>query len=249
MVLIIQPFILALQFLTRLPLTYTISTAPPIVRRALMFFPLAGYVIGCILVAAGFVLSHIPSCTPLIAAMLIITLETALTGAFHLDGLADTFDALFSQGKTREEKLAIMKDSRIGVMGCVALILALMLKIALLAHMLELHRLVPLLAFPVAGRWAQVVAYTFSPYVRKGGTGEIFAHAADAVVCGGATLLLSPLLLLPGMLSGMLLLILFYILYRSYIHCQIGGITGDVLGSITVLAEIMLLAGMLMVSS
>lgn len=242
---IIQPFILALQFLTRIPISLSVHVDESIARRALMLFPAVGLLIGCVLYCVGIMLSAVPSCTPLIAAILLITVETALTGAFHLDGLADTFDAFLSQRKTCEEKLAIMKDSRIGVMGCVALILALMLKTALLARAVELHLLAPLLAFPVAGRWAQVFSYVFSPYVRQGGTGEIFAKTASIRSLIIASSFLIPLCAVSGFLAGMLVLILFLVLYRNYTHRHIGGITGDVLGSITVLSEIVLLAGML----
>jgi len=243
---IIQPLIFAFQFLTRVPIPYSGPADEHIARRALMLFPLVGFLIGCLLYAAVKILAIFPAFSPLITALILITLETALTGAFHLDGLADTFDAFLSAGKSVEEKLAIMKDSRIGVMGCVALILALFLKTALLARLLELQIDWAIVIYPTAGRWAQVVGYVFSPYVRAGGTGELFSKHANSTTLFSASLLLTPFLFIHGFPVAMLLLVMFLWLYRRYVHRQIGGITGDVLGSITVLAELVVVIGMVL---
>lgn len=240
---IIQPFIFAVQFLTRIPVPSSIPPDDGIARKALMLFPPVGLLIGCVLYAVWLGLSCMSGFNTLTVAVILIAVETVLTGAFHLDGLADTFDAFLSSGKTPEEKLAIMKDSRIGVMGCVALILALLLKIALLAGLLDHHSAAVLLVYPVAGRWAQVVAYVLSPYVREGGIGSIFARNADKSTLTAASLFLIPCFALPGFFYAVLLLAVFLWLFRGYVHRQIGGITGDVLGSITVLSEIVLLAG------
>jgi len=245
---IIQPFIFSVQFLTRIPVKASVIPDENIAGKTLLVFPLAGWLIGSILYVLWWAVSFAPGFNSLSIAVILIALETVLTGAFHLDGLADTFDAFMSCGKTRDEKLAIMKDSRIGVMGCVALILALLLKTTLLAGLLEHHREAALLVYPVAGRWAQVVAYVVSPYVREGGIGSIFSKNADKTTLLAASFFLIPCCILPGFLPAVLLLAIFLFLYRGYVHRQIGGITGDVLGSITVLSEIVLLAGIALFS-
>ncbi len=117
--------------------------------------------------------------SPLTIAVLLVAAETLITGAFHLDGLADTFDAFFSTAKTPEKKLEIMKDSRIGVMGAVALVLSLLLKITLGSESSAGLTALSLLLYPAMGRLAQVALCTFSPYVRTGGIVHLFSLAGD----------------------------------------------------------------------
>jgi len=239
---IIQPLIFALQFLTRMPVGKTLQPDACLARKALMTFPLVGWLIGGVLYAAWRLTGFAPGINALSVAVIIVAVETALTGAFHLDGLADSFDAFFSSGKTREEKLAIMKDSRIGVMGSVVVTLALLLKTTLLAGLFEHHAAGALLAYPVAGRWSQVAGYVFSPYVREGGIGSLFSQSADKKSLAAATLFSAPCFFVSGFFLSLPLLVLSLFLYRGYVHRQIGGITGDVLGSMTVLAELVVLA-------
>lgn len=238
--------VFSIQFLTRIPLPVSFETDNNILKKSLIFFPLVGWVLGGILFFLWWLLNATGKFNSLSLAVCIIIAETIITGAFHLDGLADSFDAFLSSGTSKDEKLAIMKDSRIGVMGAVALILCLIFKITLINEILILRIPAALLVFPVAGRWAQVVSYVYSPYVRKGGIGTVFSEVADNKILIAASLFILPCLVLPVFLPALFMLILFLWLYRAYVHRQIGGITGDVLGSITVLSEIMLLFSILL---
>ncbi|MEI6125155.1 MAG: adenosylcobinamide-GDP ribazoletransferase [Pseudomonadota bacterium] len=240
--------VFAFQFLTRIPVPVLIEPREPIVRKALICFPLVGWVLGLILYAVWWLLNATGKCSPVTIAVLLVTIETLLTGAFHLDGLADTFDAFLSSGKSREEKLAIMKDSRIGVMGAVALTLTLVLKITLLNELLEHTLPAAILIYPAIGRWAQVALYVFSPYARERGLGLIFSSAANKKALVYATLILLPCFTLPISLPATFLAAAYLWVFRGYVHKQINGITGDVLGASTVLSEIMFLLGIVIFS-
>jgi adenosylcobinamide-GDP ribazoletransferase len=174
-------------------------------------------------------------------AVIIVTIETIITGAFHLDGLADTFDALLSSGTTPEQKLTIMKDSRIGVMGAVALSLSLLLKIVFIEELIGHNLSAALLIYPLVGRWTLVLFLFISPYLRASGTGHFLAQGVDSKGVIRASLWLIPCLLVPSFFLAILVLLAVLLLYRSYIHKNLGGITGDVLGSACVISEIIIL--------
>ena len=122
--------LLAVQFLTRLPVPASAGFTPERLTAATRYYPLVGALIGgLVAVVYGVALLAWP---PLVAVILSIAASLLLTGAFHEDGLADMFDGV-GGGLTRERALEIMKDSRIGTYGAAALILALALKAATLA--------------------------------------------------------------------------------------------------------------------
>ncbi|MCP4713742.1 MAG: adenosylcobinamide-GDP ribazoletransferase [Deltaproteobacteria bacterium] len=235
--------ILALQFLTRIPISKSIEPIPAITGKALIMFPgiglllgLAGYCLWQVLSLAGGL--HIVT-----IAIILLCVETMLTGAFHLDGLADTFDAFLSPATSRETMLEIMKDSRIGVMGAVALILGLGLKAALLTEILSSGHTAALIMYPAAGRLSQVALYVISPYVRKQGIGLLFSQAATLSTLMFASLWLLPCITIPSLLPALAFFIIGIIVFRHYVTKKIGGITGDILGSVTVLSEIAFLLG------
>lgn len=241
----IQAIIFAIQFLTRLPVPVAVEPNAATVRKALMSFPLVGWLLGVFLFGLCELLTAMRF-SPLTAAIMIVIAETLITGAFHLDGLADTFDALGSPGTNREDKLAIMQDSRIGVMGATALILSLLFKTFLICEILRLGLFTALLIYPAIGRWSQIAAYYRSPYVRKAGIGSMFSRHADSQTLALSSLWLAPCLPFPRFPIILLLSLPLLYLYLAYFNKKIGGITGDVLGSITVLSEIYFLFGALL---
>jgi adenosylcobinamide-GDP ribazoletransferase len=240
-------FFFGLQFLTRIPVPAYITPDATTAGNALIFFPLLGFLIGSLLFGVWRLLIACGIDNTFTGAVIIIAVETIVTGAFHLDGLADSFDALLSPGTDREKKLSIMKDSRIGVMGGTSLIITLLLKTALLSELLDNSMASVLIIYPAAGRWVQVALYTFSPYVRKDGIGLIFSKNAGPKTLFFATLWFIPccIFISFSLIYIFLLIIIFLYLYRLYVHKSIGGITGDILGSATVLSELVFLIGSL----
>jgi adenosylcobinamide-GDP ribazoletransferase len=238
---LLAALIFSIQFLTRVPLRYHCDPQTINVRTALICFPPVGFCIGAALFTVWYLLSILTHLNAFTIAVIIVTIETIITGAFHLDGLADTFDALLSSGTTPEQKLTIMKDSRIGVMGAVALSLSLLLKIVFIGELIG-HNLSPaLLIYPLVGRWTLVLFLFISPYIRASGTGHFLARGVDRKSVISASLWLIPCLLFPSFFFAFIVLLTALLLYRSYIHKNLGGITGDVLGSASVIAEIVIL--------
>ncbi len=239
----LQAFIFAAQFLTRIPLHASVTPTEASARKALSLFPLIGVLIGLVLWLVYYLLYAAGSFSPFTAAIAVILTETLITGAFHLDGLADTFDALLSPGTSRDEKLTIMKDSRIGVMGATALIIALLAKAALIKDVISGGSGRALILYPVAGRWCQVALYGTAAYIRAGGIGSLFSRAAGtaSLAAGSCLFLASQLVFFCP--AALILCVISAFIIRSYMCRSLGGITGDVLGAATVLAEIVFLAG------
>ena len=113
-------FLMQIQFLTRIPIPVKIKFDEKVFARSMMLSPLAGFIIGIIL-GFTYYFAHLTE-KPLFAAVMVVAAWIVLTGGLHLDGLADTSDGIFSN-RPKEKILEIMKDSRIGTNGTIALIL------------------------------------------------------------------------------------------------------------------------------
>ena len=142
-----QAFWLAVGFLTRIPMLARIDYSQRLMNQSSLYFPLVGLMLGVIYLCVYSLLSL--AFSPLISIILMVIVHLFLTGAFHEDGLADSVDAL-GGGYTVEKRLAIMKDSRIGTYGTVTLVMALLLKVALLVE--ADHLWLALLAAPAVAR-------------------------------------------------------------------------------------------------
>ena len=156
----IRHFLLALQFFTRIPLPERcaawVGFSPAMQRVSLAYFPLVGWLVGsvaaCSCLAVVYLLQGLNAAS-WIAAVLSTILTVMMTGALHEDGLADLADGLGGSAD-RERALAIMKDSRIGSYGAVALVLTLLCKISLIAGLLQID--------PVLAGWALFAGHTWS---------------------------------------------------------------------------------------
>ena len=240
----IRPFLLALQFLTRFPVRLTGELAAEDLGRSLLYYPLVGIILGGLLAASAWLLSGAP---PLLAGALVLTLWVALTGALHLDGLADTIDAWAGGRGDPERTLALMKDPHCGPQGVTGLVLVLVLKFAALAALLEAGDYLPLILAPILARTALPLLFLTTPYVRPGGLGAALASGlprragTGVLIAAGA---LTPLLAgAAGLLILACTLAAIYILRRA-MKQRIGGTTGDTAGALVEIAEaIALIAG------
>ncbi|BCS55223.1 adenosylcobinamide-GDP ribazoletransferase [Geobacter sp. SVR] len=234
-------YLIAMQFLTIIPLPFDTRCQKEDLGRATALFPLAGLTIGVLLAGLNWLIAaRLPR--PLADALLITAL-TVITGALHLDGLADVCDGLAARG-SRERFLTIMKDSHVGAAGAVAVALGLLLKWqALLAVPAEL-KWQALLFFPILSRFCQVQTIVRARAARSDGLGSAFADTADMgriVIAAGITLAAAWLLMGPKGLATLALLALLTWLLRIWSHRRLGGITGDVIGCINELNEIVAL--------
>lgn len=233
----------ALSFLTlfRLPFTSSATLAPQELAESFSFFPLVGLALGFCYAAPAYALSgFMPA---LLLSVVVTALTAVLTRALHLDGLADLADGV-GGGYSPERRLEIMKDSRTGAFGALAIALAVAFKVAALDALILRNAFSALLLVPVFSRFAMVLAAYRSPYARKeGGLGKPFLehmvrrHVLTAFLFTAApSLLIQPVfgLLALVLASGSVLAL------RLLCRRWLGGITGDALGAINEIVEVLL---------
>ncbi len=205
------------------------------------YFPFVGFLIATILYLVqllfGFVLPHL-----VLAAVLVVGL-VVLTGGLHLDGLMDTCDGLFG-GRTRERRLEIMRDSRVGSFGVLGGVCILLLKFALFAS-IEPHRLsLALFIVLPCTRWAMVLALRVFPSARPSGLGATFRQTVTLPKLGIAAATAFLLALVVGHGVGVLVWCVatcVALLLGAWVTRLIGGLTGDIYGAIAECSEIAVL--------
>ena len=204
------------------------------------FFPVVGLVLGGGVALIGWALGGRWQAWPAGAAALAVAWMAWITGGLHLDGLADTVDGL-SGGRTRERALEIMKDSRIGAMGAIAIALILIVKTVAIARLIELDAWRWLPVPVILSRLAQVQMAVSLPYARaEGGTAERFvkdvrpiAYVLAAIVALVCCLLLAGVSGAAAWLGASLIAMRFGYRMRR----RLGGVTGDVLGYASEITE------------
>ncbi|HLS97941.1 MAG TPA: adenosylcobinamide-GDP ribazoletransferase [Porticoccaceae bacterium] len=232
----------ALGLLTRFPVRLGGEVGPALRGRALHWYPAAGLAIGLAMAAVAAVLPG-----GLLAAAIITVLWVGLSGALHLDGLADCADAWVGGLGDRARTLAILKDPACGPVGATAIALALLLKATALATLLTapIPNLWWLALIPALARALLPLAFLTLPYVREAGMGAgLNAHAcrpgiALALALVGAACAIA----LPLSLLGLWLLVAggVFALWRRAMATRLGGFTGDGAGALVELTEVALL--------
>lgn len=232
-------FILTLQFLTRIPINADLKATEEDFARGVAYFPIVGLIIGAfdlaVLTAATYVLGGV---FPVICCLLA---ATAITGGFHVDGLADTCDGIFSS-RSRDKMLEIMRDSRIGSNGTIAIIFDYLLKLSLLSMLTGKGLYFAVLLSPVAAKTLVVLLMKTSVYARSGpGLGGLYLEKQTWGATAAAAVL--GLFIIAGFsgLWGIVALTgcaLVCFLYRSFIYSKLQGMTGDTLGAANELLEI-----------
>lgn len=242
-----QAFWLAIGFLTRIPMLVRIDYSQRLMNQSSLYFPFVGLLLGTCYVSAYSLLSL--AFSPLISILLVVILHLWLTGAFHEDGLADSVDAL-GGGYTIEKRLEIMKDSRIGTYGTVALVMALALKVALLTEATPVW--LALLAAPMVARLTPLLIMGYLPYVTdpdKSKSKPVADGFSRARLMIAATFTLFVSLLLTQyepwlLLWGLCATLGVALVWGGYLRRQLGGYTGDTLGASVVFSELVLLLGL-----
>jgi adenosylcobinamide-GDP ribazoletransferase len=233
----------ALAFLTRLPIRLGRRVEPRALAASAPWFPIVGALIG-LAGAAVYTLGARLGLTSFIAATLCLGALALLTGALHEDGLADTADG-FGGGRTPEQKLRIMRDSRLGTYGAIALVLALLARLGALSTIATPSAVAAaLIASGAASRALLPLAMTLWPPARPDGLGAAAGRPAlwQAVGTGALALILLLLLLDPMQAAiGAIAALAAGSTVGALARQQIGGLTGDVLGAVQQAGEIAVL--------
>jgi adenosylcobinamide-GDP ribazoletransferase len=241
---VVRPFAVAWHFLTAIPVSRRHhDPTPGELAGSMAWYPVVGLLLGGVLAASAWLLSA--GFARNIQDMLLIVALVLLTRGLHQDGLADTLDG-WAGGRTPDQRLAIMRDGRIGAIGATGLVLSVGLRYAGLEALPEPTRLPVLLCTPAVGRWAMVVGAVSAPYARaEGGLAEPFLRHLSArhVLLAAVWLAVASVwaLGLVGALVGVAVAVLVARTVTA-LSCRLcGGITGDTLGATNEAAEIVFL--------
>ena len=237
----------AVQFLTRLRVP-SVPYEPDSLARSVKFFPIVGLPIG-----AGSMLLYSALCPHLpltVVSLLIVVYLVAITGSLHEDGLADSADG-FGGGWDREQVLAIMRDSRIGTYGAVALVLSLVARVVLIVSLPRTQAAAYLVAAPVLSRWTTLPLSFFLPPARDRGPDRVgklidgqgariarLTTSSSLIVGSLFTFAIVFAVLRVRAFAPVLVTIGVSLLTALYYNRRIGGITGDCFGATNQLSEI-----------
>ena len=236
----IAKFFAALRFLTIVPIPGHLEDETEALAGSLPYFPVVGLLIGLLLAIIAWLVWPLLPALP--AATVMVFLLFAISGGLHLDGLADSADGLFS-ARPREQILEIMRDSHIGSMGVIALIIVLLMKTAALASLPQSQAAGALFLMPVAGRCLMIFMMALLPYLRgPEGKAALFYQQAgqqkkiipltgailySACWYGGGG---------AGLIAGSAAVCLMFA-FVALCRRRIGGATGDTLGASCELSE------------
>lgn len=235
-----KAFWLALQFLTRLPTPALATINLSATGRSVLFYPFIGLFIGSLIVIPVVLF---PSLSTSLSAAMVLLLWVYLSGALHIDGLADTVDAWVGGHGDRERTLAIMKDPNCGPMGVTAIVLLLLLKYVAL---LELVRFNPLLLIvvPVLGRSLSLLLMLTTPYARQQGMASDMVKHLPRHLAWGVLLLITIAIILSLQWLGVGLIVLSVLLLAGFRHAllkRLDGFTGDTAGALIEIVELLAL--------
>jgi adenosylcobinamide-GDP ribazoletransferase len=231
------------------------------IARSSSVFVIVGLFQGIVLLATDYIAGRVFH--PDLVTGIILLVLVLSNGGFHLDGLADTFDALAAKSEDNRDadklkRLAIMKDGKTGPIGVVAIVFTLALKylsLSNLTHLLPFTYFSSLLLMPVLSKWATVVSMFHGKPARIDGLGETFINRVGLKEFGISTFILLLLLTFHQVFFNryapdnqyvffVFLLVTLYLSCRmgiNFFHKKFGGLTGDTLGAISEITELIFL--------
>lgn len=221
--------LVALQLLTRIPVRVAAASDAAVVG-SLRWYPLVGLGLGLVL----YLPAAWPDVDPATRAALVLCIWVAITGALHLDGLADSADAWLGGHGDAARSLEIMRDPRIGAGGASAVVLVLLTKFAALQNVLAHDRAAVLLGVCALSRAAVPLLYATTDYVRAGGLGETLARGCDRRLAAVAVSLGLAIAVATSGLAGVAAAFAMGVLFvacRWLMRRRIGGATGDTTGA------------------
>lgn len=233
-----QAFLIAVQFLTRVPVAPKDEWQEQQIAQSVLFYPLVGLLIGLALWLLATLLSAIE---PVLSAALLLMVWVLITGGLHLDGLADSADAWAGGYGDKERSLQIMKDPAAGPSAVMVLVLLLLIKFSALIVILKLQQPFFLLVVPVLGRMSVIALFITTPYVREQGLGSAmrthFNHRYARWILLACCFVIFILLPLAEFFIVMLASVSLLYFLRRLMMRRIDGMTGDTIGASIELVE------------
>ena len=246
---VMNSFLIGLQFLTRIFVAKQSVWTEQSFGESVKYFPAVGATIGIICaVVVGLLNSFTEGNVPLFTGAVSFATLIILTGGIHCDGLMDSADGLFS-GRERERMLEIMKDSRAGSFGVLSMILVAAIDVSSLAELAKISTgwlCAAIYSTPIIGRLMMVITIGSFPYARAEGMGKAFAlfTTRQTIIFAAleTLLLLLPLNFISVIfflcaVSAILMTFVVTWLFASFATTKLGGVTGDIYGAVTMLAE------------
>lgn len=243
-------FISILQFMTRIPINIDTGFDEEF-HKTITYFPLVGLVLGVLIYIIGLVSGIFFD--SFITSIIVTLALVILTGGLHIDGLGDTFDAIYSY-RDKERMLEIMKDSRLGTNSLLAIMFLILLKIGFIYSIINNSLLWTVIFMPVVARLGVIVMMYKTVTPRENGMGNLFIGKASTSMFTIAILYtiilmigISKLIFLASTLEAMMListiiiLFIFNNLFKKHIYIKIDGVTGDILGCTIELGELIYL--------
>lgn len=234
----IQDMRAAVQFLTRIPVG-NVSYDPDALSRSLLWFPMVGALVGA--AAGGLHWAVARTLSPMLSALATLVFLVLLTGAFHEDGLADTADGL-GGGWSRERSLEIMRDSRIGSYGTVALVLSLLARWLLLSNLQPTIFFRTVVVAHVLCRWTTLPLsyYLRSARGQDGQSARVAQRVSKMTLLVGTLLavVISVVALQRQAWLPLLVTVIITVISGIYFYRRLGGITGDCFGAANQITEI-----------
>ncbi len=243
----VKNFITALQFLTIFTVSKKHTAEEGDLAKSMVYFPVIGFLIGLILVYADkfFTVAALPQT---IGNLFLLALAVLATRALHIDGLADTCDGIMG-GKDHGSRLAIMKDSRLGTAGALSIMFVVFLKYLCLNNLYNSEKVAALLTAPMLGRWSQTLMVFKANYGREDGMGKVFVghlRASGLIAASVIAVSLTSFVIIRedarsaflalALISGVLVLTYFG---KRYLVKKLGGVTGDAIGAMSELNEVL----------
>ncbi|MEG0844106.1 MAG: adenosylcobinamide-GDP ribazoletransferase [Romboutsia sp.] len=243
-------FILILQFMTRIPINIDVGFDEDF-HKSLYYFPLVGFVLGVLSFTIGVV--SIKLFDPFIVSIIITLSMILLTGGLHIDGVGDTFDALYSY-RNKEKMLEIMKDSRLGTNSLLAIIFLILMKVGFIYSLINYNLLWIIIFMPVVSRLSVLLMTYKTVTPRKKGMGNLFIGKGtfDMIVIGTTYTIIFMILIgrfafnesnimIIKMATSIIPVFLFTYIFKKHVYKKIDGVTGDILGCTIEISELVYL--------
>ncbi len=235
-----KQFLIALQFLTILPVKINSAIKEEDFGKSLIYFPLVGTIIGTFLAITLLIFTTLPY---LVTSALISGVNILVTGGIHLDGFIDSCDGLYGQ-KSKVRALEIMRDSHIGAIGAIYLFVLLIIKFAIIASIRFNILWKILILMPAFGRCTQVLSCYLSKYARNEGKAKYFIeHIGKKEFLYGSlfTIIIFTIFFnIKGLILFFLSIAPIYLII-NYIKKRIDGMTGDTIGAVSEIGEVVFL--------